>query len=57
MLGMPSIRHFTFTANEVGECDWRMVYARPTEFSFDDEANGKSVNSVQIKITVDEAMQ
>ena len=25
MVGMPSMRHYTLTANKVGVCNWRMV--------------------------------
>ena len=48
MVGMPSMRHYTLTANKVGVCIWRMVRARSWEY---EEDHDKGV-ATTFKITV-----
>ena len=43
MVGMPSNRYFVLEARGTGVCNLRLFYARPWEFSFDDEANGSYI--------------
>ena len=51
MVGMPSERIFTLTPENVGECTFRLAYARPWEFSFENEATSKPpIRRIEIPI-------
>ena len=52
MVGAPSRRYFTLTANGLGSCEFRLFYARPWEFSFDNEAGSAYVQKIVIPLTV-----
>ena len=54
MVGMPSMRYYTLNAENIGQCTFRMYYARSWEFDFADEANSKYVNKIVIPIRVTE---
>ena len=46
------MRYFTLTPHSLGECTFRLAYAKPWEFSWEDEVNGKYVRIIEIEITV-----
>ena len=51
MVGAPSRRYFTLTANGTGSCQFRLFYARPWEFSFEDEAGSAYIKKIEIPVT------
>ena len=52
MVGMPSTRYYTISGEENGVCEFRVYYARPWEFSFDDVNNSKYVRKIVIPVTI-----
>ena len=52
MVGMPGMRYFTLTGEGAGLCSFRMFYARPWEFSFDNEAGSSYVRKIEIPVDV-----
>ena len=53
-VGAPGTRYFTLTGVGKGECDFKMAYARPWEFSWSDETTiNSAVELVQFPVTVE----